>query len=239
MKNMIKFFSVLLITLVVACGWYVNDYYHADLDAITVFQHEIKVNKHGFDDSITYAPEHADTGLIFYPGGKVETAAYEPLMAALAEKNILTVLVEMPFHLAVFDMNAADGIQQKYPDIKHWYIGGHSLGGAMAASYLETHKEDYEGLILLASYSTSDLSETSLHVLSIYGSEDNVLNEEKYQENIIHLPKDYTEIVLDGGNHAQFGMYGAQSGDGTASISNADQILQTANSIFEWIQDTR
>ncbi|MBP3399160.1 MAG: hypothetical protein J6K75_05330, partial [Erysipelotrichaceae bacterium] len=73
MKNMMKFFSIVSIMLFIACGWYVNDYYRADLDAIMVFQSEIKVDKQVFDDKIIYAPEHADTGLIFYPGGKVET----------------------------------------------------------------------------------------------------------------------------------------------------------------------
>lgn len=230
-----KFFSIVSIMLFIACGWYVNDYYRADLDAIMVFQSEIKVDKQIFDDKIIYAPEHADTGLIFYPGGKVETAAYEPLMALLAEKNVLTVLIEMPFHLAVLDMNAADGIQEKYPDIEHWYIGGHSLGGAMASSYLGKNIEDYEGLILLASYSTTDFTDSSLNVLSIYGSEDNVLNAKKYQENMIHLPKDFTEVILEGGNHAQFGMYGPQSKDGIPSISNAEQIHQTADEIIEWM----
>ncbi|MBQ3601265.1 MAG: alpha/beta hydrolase, partial [Lachnospiraceae bacterium] len=112
---------------------------------------------------------------MFYPGGKVEYTAYLPLMNSLAEEGILCVLLKMPFNLAVLDMNAADGIQEQFPEIENWYIGGHSLGGAMAASYLETHANDYQGLILLGSYSTADLSTTELEVLSIYGSEDTVL----------------------------------------------------------------
>ncbi len=83
-------------------------------------------------------------GLIFYPGGKVEYTAYQPLMAACAERDILCVLVEMPFNLAVFDINAADGIQEQYPEVGHWYIGGHSLGGSMAASYLSKHTEKFD-----------------------------------------------------------------------------------------------
>jgi len=171
--------------------------------------------------------------LIFYPGGKVEYTAYVPLMQACAEKGILCVLVEMPFNLAVFDINAADGIQKEYPEIEDWYIGGHSLGGSMAASYLADHTEDYEGLVLLGSYSTADLSQTDLDVLSVFGSEDKVMNRKKYEENKSNLPSDFTEYVIDGGCHAYFGMYGAQDGDGTPSITNATQIRLTVENIVK------
>ena len=156
-------------------------------------------------------------------------------MQACAEKGILCIIVEMPFHLAVFDINAANGIQEEYPQIEHWYMGGHSLGGSMAASYLAKHTDEYEGLILLGSYSTADLSDNELEVLSIYGSEDQVLNREKYNDNIRNLPKDFKEMVIEGGCHAYFGMYGAQDGDGTPSISNSQQILQTAAYIAQMI----
>jgi len=156
-------------------------------------------------------------------------------MQACAEKGVLCIIAEMPFNLAVLDINAADGIQKEYPQIENWYIGGHSLGGSMAASYLEKHTDEYEGLILLGSYSTADLSDTDLNVLSIYGSEDQVMNCEKYNENKSNLPTNFTEIVIDGGCHAYFGMYGAQDGDGTPSISNSEQILQTAEHIAQMI----
>ena len=154
-------------------------------------------------------------------------------MAELAREGVLCVLVEMPFNLAVFDINAADGIQEQYPEIEDWYIGGHSLGGSMAASYLADHTDEYEGLILLGSYSTADLSDTDLDVLSIFGSEDKVLNREKYDENKSNLPDDFCEVVIEGGCHAYFGMYGAQDGDGTPTISNHEQIRLTVESIIK------
>ena len=157
-------------------------------------------------------------------------------MAELAREGVLCVLVEMPFNLAVFDINAADGIQEQYPEIEDWYIGGHSLGGSMAASYLADHTDEYEGLILLGSYSTADLSNTDLNVLSIYGSEDRVLDCEKYDENRSNLPDDFTEVVIEGGCHAYFGMYGAQDGDGTPTISNHEQIRLTAEYIINAVQ---
>ena len=157
-------------------------------------------------------------------------------MAELAENGVLCVLAGMPFHLAVLDINAADGIQEQYPEIEKWYIGGHSLGGSMAASYLAKNAEDYEGLVLLGSYSTADLSQTDLDVLSIYGSEDEVMNREKYDENKSNLPDDYTEIIIDGGCHAYFGMYGKQDGDGTPAITNEEQIRLTVENIVKMME---
>lgn len=132
---------------------------------------------------------------------------------------------------AVFDKNAADGIQEQYPQIDSWYIGGHSLGGAMAASYVSKHADSFDGLILLGAYSTADISETALRVLSVYGSEDGVLNRSKYEKNKSNLPENFTEITIAGGCHAYFGMYGAQKKDGTPLISNIEQIEQIAQTI--------
>ena len=134
--------------------------------------------------------------------------------------------------VAEFDINAAEGIQAQYPEIENWYIGGHSLGGAMAASYVSDHADKYNGLILLGSYSTADLSNSNLNILSIYGSEDKILNQEKYSDNKSNLPNDFTEIIIEGGNHAQFGMYGIQEGDGIPTISNSKQIELTATYII-------
>ena len=159
----------------------------------------------------------------------MEHTAYAPLMKALAERGILCVLVEMPFRLAVLDMGAADGIPAQFPQVERWYMGGHSLGGSMAASYLSDNAAAFEGLILLGAYSTADLSGTALSVLSVYGSEDRVLNREKYAECRQNLPAGYTEHVIEGGNHAGFGYYGPQSGDGAATLNNEEQITATAD----------
>ena len=226
--------AVLIILL--ACGIYLNDYYHADTEAIDTLmdQNEIEVQKNEQGNLVFY-PQTARAGFIFYPGGKVEYTAYGPLMKSLASKGILCVLVEMPFHLAVFDVNAADGIQEQYPQIEKWYIGGHSLGGSMAASYLEKNADQFDGLILLASYSTADLSETELQVFSVYGSEDQVLNLEKYESNKENLPSDFEEFLLEGGCHAYFGAYGAQEGDGMPKLTNIEQIQMTTEAIAEFV----
>ena len=228
-----------LASIVGACAIYLGDYYLANHEAIGAFLPQGTTWKEEPDGTIVFEPEGATKGFIFYPGGKVEYTAYIPLMQACAEKGILCVLVEMPFNLAVLDVNAADGIQEEYPEIEEWYIGGHSLGGSMAASYLADHVEDYEGLILLSSYSTADLSDTNLAVLSIFGSEDRVMNREKYEESKSNLPSNFTEYIIDGGCHAYFGMYGAQDGDGEPTVTNEEQIRLTVEHIVKIMGEQR
>lgn len=217
-----------------ACAIYLGDYYRADEEAIEAFAPMSRVEFEELSDgSFVFEPEEIKAGFIFYPGGKVENDAYKPLMAALASKGIFCVLVEMPFNLAVFDINAADGIIERYPQVEDWYIGGHSLGGAMAATYLESHVNEFEGLVLLGAYSTVDLSKTDLKVLSVYGSEDKIMDRAAYNENRSNLPQGTIEIEINGGCHAYFGMYGHQSGDGEPTLTNEEQINITANAIFE------
>ena len=225
---------VMIAVIAAACGAYLNSYYRADSDSIAAFSADFTVQgREVADGVIAYEPEKAVAGLIFYPGGLVEYTAYEPLMQACAEKGILCVLLEMPFHLAVLDMNAADGVQAQFPQIEKWYIGGHSLGGAMASSYAAKHADEFDGVVLLGAYATEDIR--SLNVISLYGSEDKVMNKEKYDEYISNLPADFTEIVIEGGCHAGFGMYGPQDGDGTPAITAAEQIKLTSAAVFDWL----
>lgn len=210
---------------------YLNIYYSANEYAKAELESTELVEVYKEEDYYVFAPKEYDTGIIFYPGGKVEATAYAPLLKQLAPKGILCVLCEMPFRLAVFNSSAAEGIPEKF-DVDHWYLAGHSLGGSMAASYLENHLSDFEGLILLGSYSTVDLSKSNLNVLSIYGEFDGVLNRKKYEESLSNLPSNYKEFVIEGGCHACFGAYGKQDGDGIPTISNEEQIAQTVEFII-------
>lgn len=223
--------ALCILAIVIAFIVYVCDYYKADEDAISAFLPAGYTTKEDSDGNIVFEPKEAVKGFIFYPGGKVAHSSYVPLMNSLSDNGVLCVIVEMPFNLAVFDIDAADDIKKQYPQIKEWYIGGHSLGGSMAASYISEHADEFKGLVLLGSYSTANLKKSRLNVLSVYGSEDKVLDIDKYNDNKSNLPKDFTEVVIDGGCHAYFGMYGTQDGDGTPKISNAEQIRLTADAI--------
>lgn len=225
-----------LAILTAACIIYVSDYYRADTEAMAAFSYSNDITKKELAKEATaYLPENAEAGFIFYPGGKVECGAYEPLMMKLAEKGIACVLVKMPFNLAVLDVNAANGIQEDLPEIEHWYIGGHSLGGSMASSYISDNTDSFEGLVLLGAYSTANLSDSGIKVLSVFGSEDKIMNRDKYNKYASNLPESFLEYVIDGGCHAYFGVYGAQAGDGTPKISNEEQINVTADRIYGFI----
>ena len=213
--------------LAAACLWYVSDYYHALPEAAAALQSGDGVTVTTQGNITAFVPDTPAAGLIFYPGGKVEASAYAPLLRAYAEQDILCLLVEMPCNLAVLNMNGADGLQARYPGVEHWYLGGHSLGGAMAASYAAKHADAFDGLVLLAAYSTADLSHSGLAVYSVYGTEDGVMNREKYETYRPNLPADVRETVLPGGCHALFGCYGAQAGDGTPTITGQQQVEAT------------
>lgn len=224
--------AAVLLALAIGCGMYVSDYYRADETAAGAMAGSEAVTVRQLGNMAVFTPEDPIAGFIFYPGGKVEHTAYAPLMLALAERDVLCVLVEMPCNLAVLDMNAAEGIPEQFPEVGNWYIGGHSLGGSMAAGFAADNAGDFRGLVLLAAYSTADLADTNLAVVSLYGSEDGVLNMEKYESYHENLPGGTFEMVIEGGNHAGFGSYGAQEGDGEAAISTAEQVKITADAII-------
>ena len=239
-KKLIVWITAIVLSLAFAVGGaiYVSDYYHADVVAIEAFVADDCVEKHVVSEGVlAYGSVESAAGFIFYPGGKVEYTAYEPLMRALASKGIFCILMEMSFNLAVLDMSAADGMQELYPQIESWYIGGHSLGGSMAASYLAGHAEEFQGLILLGSYSTADLTKADLGVLSVFGSEDKIMNRDKYDKYKANLPSDTTEIEIDGACHAYFGMYGKQDGDGEATLTAEEQIRMTADFIAAFVSE--
>lgn len=229
---------VVLTIFLLICVVYVSDYYHADDIAMDALVTDEAVNvDQTLKDMIVFSPEEPVAGLIFYPGGKVEYTSYAPLLHDLAAQGMFCVLVKMPCNLAVLDIDAAEGIQEMFPEIENWYISGHSLGGSMAASYVAGHVEEYEGLILLAAYSTKDISQSGLKVLSIYGSRDGVLDMEKYTSNLVNLPESMGEYEIEEGCHAQFGSYGRQEGDGLPGISGEKQREITVSCIMEWIND--
>ena len=240
-KEILVGILVAVIGLTIGCVIYINDDYQADEMAMSLIETPAEGVHLIIDEEnrMAFVPEHPVAALIFYPGGKVEPESYAPLMSALAERNILAAIVPMPANLAVLDIDGAEGFVEEFSEIETWYMGGHSLGGSMAASYLadQLYQNTYDGLILLASYSTADLSESGISALSIYGDQDQVLNHEKYEKYYSNLPKGNTfEFVIEGGNHAQFGSYGQQDGDGTSMISAEDQLKQTVDAIEDFMK---
>ena len=227
---------LIAIVLVLAVGmaganvWVEGQYPHGEA-ARAALASTADVTVQQADGVIAFLPAEAKAGFIFYPGGLVPAQAYAPLMRALSEAGILCVVPEMPLRLAVLDMSAADGIAARYPEVTRWSIGGHSLGGAMAASYAAAHGEDFSALALLAAYSTAEVPE-NIAVVSLCGDADQVMNRDKYARYRANLPENTVEVVIPGGNHCQFGDYGHQKGDGTATVSAQEQIALTVQTLL-------
>jgi hypothetical protein len=180
-------------------------------------------------------------GFIFYPGGRVDPRSYAPFARQIAREGYVVVIVPMPLNLAVFSPNRAGQVIQAHPDIDFWTIGGHSLGGALAASFAGNNMEQVTGLALWASYppGSTDLSSSSLSAISIYGSEDSVLSSEQFAQSPSLLPPDTEWVQIEGGNHAQFGWYGDQPGDGEATISRQDQQDQVVSATLRLLKRMR
>jgi hypothetical protein len=171
------------------------------------------------------------SGFILYPGGHIDYRSYAPVAQGIATRGYLVAVVKMPFSLAVFGVDRAGDVISAHPGIRYWVIGGHSLGGSAAASYAKAHPEKIGGVAFWASYPPSgdDLSATELKGLSTYGSDDGILDMGQYNATIPLLPPGTIRQVIEGGNHAQFGNYGLQPGDGTATIPTSDQQRQAAD----------
>lgn len=182
--------------------------------------------------------EPSGASIIFYPGGNVDERAYIPMLAKLAKEGVGIYIIKMPFKLAVFNINGANDVLPLLSQDQRIYLAGHSLGGAMVSVYGSRNADDFEGIILLGSYSTSDISDTELKAITIAGTEDDVLNRENFEKYMDNLPSDVVVIEIEGGNHAYFGNYGEQKGDGKATISRREQQEISVGAILDFVHST-
>lgn len=236
MKKIRLYVGIILLgifcTMFLYSAWYVNDYYHSDDSVEQYLQSSDAVTVTQIDDGWFFDGKGEDNAIIFYPGAKVEETAYAPLLYELAENGTDCFLIKMPFRLAVLGINKASDIMDTY-QYDTWYMAGHSLGGAMAAYYTKDHIDTLDGLIMLGAYSTVDLTSADFPVLVIYGSEDQVVNQDKLVAGRNLMPKEYTEYCIEGGNHAGYGNYGPQKGDGVATITKSEQQDITVEEIMQ------
>ncbi|MEW6979107.1 alpha/beta fold hydrolase [Bacillus sp. SIMBA_154] len=182
----------------------------------------------------------SDTGIILYPGAKVEPLAYAYIGDALMKKGYSVFIPKMPFSFAIFNTKKAQDIIKDHQAIKHWYIGGHSLGGTAAAMYAEKNQSKLDGLFFLASYPASDdLKQASFKVLSISSEKDALATQEKIKQSKKQLPSQTVYHEIQGGNHAQFGMYGKQKGDQPADIPALAQQKEIIQRVIEWLKPAK
>lgn len=173
-------------------------------------------------------------GFVFIPGAKVEAEAYMSNLAGLVEDDGITVVITKPtLHLAFFDLRPLSTFTGLAPDVDDWFVGGHSLGGVKAC--LMADDPDVDGLVLFGSYCANDLSGSEFPVLSLGGSEDGLSTPAKIREASGKLPASAEFVQIEGANHARFGDYGAQSGDGTASISSDEMRTILTEDLSEFL----
>lgn len=213
-----------LVLLTAVFFLYVSQYYPAGETAKAILATGDNIT---VEDGYTLLTPQADwdTAIIFYPGAKVEAAAYIPILDKIRQEGVACILVEMPFRMAIFNANAAEDIMKDFPQVQHWILAGHSMGGAMASSFAASHPEQVEGLILMGAYIYGDYPAEK--TLTVYGSLNQSVEDHLfYTENVVEIP---------GGNHAQFGDYGPQKGDPTAEITPEEQQQETVEAIAAFL----
>jgi hypothetical protein len=230
-------FAVLLIGIA-GFAVYVSDYYHADSTALAALNSTNSYNVVNTDDAITFTPngKNSTTGIIFYPGGKVQPESYSVMASKLAENGYTTIIVKMPFNLAVFAPNKADSVIANHMEITKWVIMGHSLGGVFASDYAVNHPDKIKGVVYLAAYPSANASNATFKALSIRGSNDALTTAQDIEINKNKFPANTTFITIEGGNHYNNGNYGVQAGDNNSTITKEQQQNQTINAILEFLK---
>ena len=189
---------------------------------------------------LTFTPAQTalDTGLIFYPGGRVDPQAYAGLMRTIAEQGYLVVVPSMPINMAIFNTNAANEIIAAYPEIERWVIGGHSVGGTAAALYVSANPEKIAGLAIWSSYpaDNSDVSDFDLPVILLYGGNEIRVTDESVGARKHLLPPDTLYVKIEGGDHHQFGAYRLTSEEDLATISREAQHAQILAATFDLLR---
>jgi hypothetical protein len=263
-KKLIGIITLAIFIIAVAgFTYYVSDYYHADSTAINALTSTESYTVMDTADSITFTPtvntsnavtvnptgssstllsvnptiNESSTGIIIYPGAKVQAESYSVLASKLATNGYTTVIVKMPFNLAFFGANKADDIIANHTEISTWVIAGHSLGGVFASDYAVNHQDKIKGVIYLGAYPSANASNASFKALSIRGSLDNLTTSQDISDNLNKFPANSTFITINGGNHYNVGNYGVQAGDNNSTITREEQQNQTVSYIVEFLKN--
>ncbi len=232
-KKIVLSIFIFIFVLISIFYIYVSSYYKATskVNKYLKSNNIVKVTK--INNGYYFNGPGKDKAIIFYQGGKVENIAYAPLLYELAEKDIDCFLPNMPYNLSIFNINAADDIINNYK-YNTWYLSGHSLGGVAASIYTSNNKDKVSGLILLASYPNNKI-DNNIKLLLIHGTNDGILNIDKYKSSKKYWSKKTKEVIIKGANHANFGYYGYQSKDNKATISKNNQQTRTIKEIINFL----
>ena len=214
--------AVLLLLVIGVLAW-ANTVMQGDRAAALEVWRNPAVEVTSTDDSVILSPteEPSGTGLVFIPGAKVDPYAYMNVLSGIVADTGATVVITKPtLNLAFFDTRPLSDFTDDVTDVSTWYVGGHSLGGVRACQLADS--PDVTGLVLFGSYCANDLRDSGLDVISISGSNDGLSTPDKIADAAHFLPANATFVEIEGANHASFGDYGVQPGDGDATVSHAE-----------------
>ncbi|MFD2612513.1 alpha/beta family hydrolase [Paenibacillus gansuensis] len=241
-KVLLRILALVLI-LLAAAGYDYLKPYKPDRDALAAMQSSAAVTVTEEGGLLHFEPSNAGpTTVIFYPGGLVTPESYAPYAKELAGDGYRTFIVKMPLNLAVLGADRADEVVDAWKGkTERFIIGGHSLGGTMAARYAASHAEVISGVFFMGSYpeAKGNLAQAGIPALSVTGSRDGVLNRERFEESKKLLPADTVYFTVSGGNHSQFGSYGLQKGDNEAQTSPAAQRQEVTDMMESWISSLK
>ncbi|MBS3787450.1 hypothetical protein KGY79_04540 [Candidatus Bipolaricaulota bacterium] len=179
-----------------------------------------------------------EVNLIIYPGARVPAKAYALTAIKIAREGYEVYLVEMPVNLAILGWKKAGKVISSRNRSQKWVLGGHSMGGAMAARFISKTDYPVRGLVLWAAYPPEGARFSSrLDVLSITGKKDEIISREKFERSRRQLPQSAEFLEIEGGNHSQFGWYGSQNGDGQATISRSRQTELIARLTTDFLDE--
>lgn len=231
LKIIIGIIIIVLVLFLLTFIYLCTGNYKPEKEALKYLNSDDNVTVSEIKEGYFFDGKGIDTAVVFYPGAKVDYKSYAKLMYMIAENGYDCFLLKMPFNMAIFNVNKADKILDKY-NYDNWYVAGHSMGGAMACNYACSHSDNLKGVIALAGYPTKTIPD-NLELYLIYGSEDKILSMDVYNESRKYYPTNAKELVIQGGNHAGFANYGEQKKDGKATISTEEQQRKTIEFIFK------
>lgn len=211
----------LLVTLVCFLTWF-HIVFTAERDAtLEVFRDE-RVTVTEVEGSIVMeATEGAGaTGVLYFPGARVDPYSYLYPLSDVAAAGVTVVIMDPLLNMALFDTRSIEELATAAPGVGEWVLSGHSLGGVRACM-LAAHP-DVVGLVLMGSYCANDISTESIPILQVLASDDGLIDEEALNTSAPLLPPSTQKMTLEGANHASFGTYGEQPGDGVATLSRAE-----------------
>ena len=244
MSNIHKIIRTVWITFGVLFSlWMVNSFRAQGFDR-TILESNQTIIVEKTDQYIHFQPTQSQqpAAFIFLPGGMVAPEAYAPMSRTISEHGFNVFILKLPFGSAPLDSQEADVRRQALEiidsntSLQYWIVGGHSRGAAIASRFASLHGESLDGLILIGTShpkeEASDLSNTNLSVTKIYATNDGLASTDEVEANARYLPDDTKWVLIEGGNHSQFGYFGSQLGDNAATISRKQQQELTSEAIL-------